>query len=86
MATPITGIGIGPALLKALGMDGQRVRTIEMRFAVKELVTVKVERLMMSDEVEPLKSVLSEYALIPKPSIIANFDDWFEAAKARAYA
>lgn len=76
----ITGRGIGPKLMKALGLDGQRVRTIDIHVAAKEMVSVKVERLMIDSEAGEVVSVLDDYALIDRPSIIDNFDTWFASA------
>ena len=87
MAQPICGRSeFGAALMKALGLHGQRVRTIDIHCNYKEPVTVKVERLMVDTEAMNVANVFSDYELTPRPSIIRDFDGWFMGAKARAMA
>lgn len=84
--TPALGINIGPSILKALGLEGRKVRGLDIRIRPKEAVTVVVEELLINSHSQPFVNALAEYVLLPKPSIMDNFDDWFEAAKARANA
>lgn len=82
---PIVGRGdFGMALMKALGLEGQKVRAIDIRCATHELVTVKVERLVMDTEAKAITEVFDDYNLIPAPSILSNFEAWFDGALARA--
>jgi hypothetical protein len=83
MAT-VTGYMIGRELCDALGLDIAGVRTIDLHVAAKEAVTVKVERLVKSEQARAMNKVLEEYTLIPRASIINNFEAWFGAACARA--
>jgi len=63
----ITGRNIGPEICKALGIEGQRVRAIDIHIAAGQIVTVTVERLMNEDEGERLIPVLDRYELVEKP-------------------
>lgn len=81
----IVGQGeFGIALMKALGLQGQKVRSIDIHCATHELVTVKVERLLIDKEALTVTEVFDDYVLEPKPSILSNFDAWFNNALARA--
>jgi hypothetical protein len=80
----ITGYMIGKELCSALGLDITGVRTIDLHIAAKEAVTVTVERLVKAEQVWAMNKVLEEYTLVPRSSIINDFDGWFNTACARA--
>lgn len=54
-------------LLKALGLDGLRTVTVELRIAVDEPVSVTVKRWASAEEVSNLRSVVERYDLVARP-------------------
>ena len=80
----VIGRNIGPALCGALGLDIAGVRTIDIHVAANEVVTVTVERLVKNEQVWAMNNVLEEYTLLPKRSIINDFDGWFNTSCAKA--
>ena len=56
-------------LLKALGLDGMRTVTVELRIAVDEPVSITVKRFANSDEVSNLRSVIERYDLVARPPV-----------------
>ncbi len=62
---PIVGHGIGGELAKAFGIT-HKLRWLEVRCAVDEVVTVRCEILPDNYDGENIKSILQEYTLEPR--------------------
>lgn len=63
-------------LLKALGLDGMRTVTVELRIAVGEPVSITVKRWASAEEISNLRSVIEQYDLaLRRPADITALDD-----------
>ncbi len=58
----------GRALCKALGLDGKKVKSIALRAAIREPVTVTAEILVIDKEAIEVATLLKRYKLVPADS------------------
>lgn len=65
----IVGQTIGKELMEALGLQEQKVRSIDLHLHVArdEVVTVTVKRLVMDDEAHKVIDILDKYELVKRP-------------------
>lgn len=64
----VDGRTIGLALMKAWGIyELKGVKTITIRLACDEVVSVTIERMLADDEQEKIVELLEKYMLIEKP-------------------
>lgn len=59
---------VGAELVEALGLTGQRVRSIELRFATDEIVKANVEMYVHDKEAHKLIALLKRFELQEKSS------------------
>lgn len=57
---------LGGPLCEALGLDADRVRSIDISLKAGELVEVRVAMWLQEGEVGPLLGVMKQYQLVPK--------------------
>jgi NAD(P)-dependent dehydrogenase (short-subunit alcohol dehydrogenase family) len=56
----------GRALVKALGLEGKRVRALTIRSAVDEVVTVTAEMIVIDREAGDVATLLKHYRLVER--------------------
>ncbi len=67
--TIVSGTQIAPELLKALGLENQRVRSVVLRAAVGEPVSVIVEKYIGCDQAKEVVGIAKSYELVEKKQV-----------------
>ena len=63
----LNGTGLGLELLKVLGLEKiERVRGITIHIPVDDVVTIDITQVMIEDQADELKEVLTKYVLYEK--------------------
>jgi hypothetical protein len=80
MASPVLGMQVGKELLEALGLDGKKVRSVDLHFSGQEIVTATVVHMVLDEQARKVIDVIRKYELhepeeLPKERDYTGIDE-----------